>query len=106
MRFLRIEAVVRTDRNAALMAVSDAISGSGGWIVDHSLFSDVMAVITFAVPADRTGDLGRALDAAGIPVTPAPPDSMGGAEGEVSGQLTLTFANGTGDLRRTVPAFQ
>lgn len=105
MRFLRVEAVVRADRNAALMAAADAIDGSGGWIVDHTLFSDVMAVINFAVPADRTGAVGRALAGAGIPISPAPPEGMGTAEQEVFGQLTITFPGGTGDLRRAVPAF-
>lgn len=108
MRFLRIESVVRTDRNAALTAVADAISGCGGWIVDHTLFSDMMAVIAFAVPAGRTGDLGRALAVAGIPVTPPLPDPVAApaeADRELSGQLTLTFPGGTGDMRRTVPAF-
>lgn len=106
MRFLRIEAVVRSDRNAALTAAADAIGQCGGWIVDHTLFSDVMAVLRFAVPANRAGDLGRALAAAGIAVTPPPEETMGDAAQEVNGLLTLTFATGTGDLRRVVPAFQ
>ncbi|AWJ90676.1 hypothetical protein Sp245p_13190 [Azospirillum baldaniorum] len=110
MSILRFEAVLQTDRTAALMAAADGITGSGGWIVDHTLFSDVMAVIAFCVPANRTTALGDALAAAGIlvspPLPPSLPETDEAAERELQGQLTLTFAKGTGDLRHEVPAFE
>ncbi|SMH52626.1 hypothetical protein [Azospirillum agricola] len=103
--FVRFDAVVATDRNQALMAVADALGASGGWIEDHTLFSDVMAVVRFSLPGDRLGDLGRALAAAGLVLDP-PVASVAAVSGaELSGQLTLTFSRGTGDLRRAVPAF-
>jgi len=105
MLFLRLSAMVRTDRNAAIHAATEAIQAAGGWITDHALYSDVMAVLNFQVPGDRTGDLGRALADAGIAATPPPPGRMGTPDQDVSGQLTLTFPGGTGDLRRDVPAF-
>lgn len=100
--FLKYEAVITLDRNAALTAVADALGTAGGWIVDHTLFSDVMATIRFALPGDRTGVFEAALADAGVRVEPS--EGTAGAE-EVNGAITLTFARGTGDLRREVPAF-
>ncbi|WP_376957391.1 hypothetical protein ABNQ39_10095 [Azospirillum sp. A26] len=100
--FLKYEAVATLERNAALTAVADALGAAGGWIVDHTLFSDVMATVRFALPGDRTGLFETALADAGLRVEPAAVTA--GAE-EVNGAITLTFARGTGDLRRDVPAF-
>lgn len=100
--FLKYEAVVAMDRNAALTAVADALGAAGGWIVDHTLFSDVMATVRFALPGDRTGFFETALAEAGVKVDPA---AGSGAAEELNGAITLTFAQGTGDLRRDVPAF-
>ncbi|QJE74100.1 hypothetical protein HHL28_14290 [Aerophototrophica crusticola] len=105
MKFIRLEAIIHADRHATLAAAADAISAGGGWVTDHSLLSDVMAILNFQVPADSTGRLAAALLAAGIPAKPALPETMGNGAEDVSGQLTLTFPQGTGDLRRAVPAF-
>ncbi|KAA0597950.1 hypothetical protein J2848_001563 [Azospirillum lipoferum] len=100
--FLKYEAVVAMDRNGALTAVADALGAAGGWIVDHTLFSDVMATIRFSLPGDRTGAFEAALADAGLTVDPAPGRSDAV---ELNGAITLTFTQGTGDLRRDVPAF-
>lgn len=101
---LAFDLVVTMDRNAALTAVADALGGTGGWIVDHSLFSDVMAVVRFALPGDRATDFGARLAEHGLMLDPAPTDQPTGDE--ITGRLTLTFTRGTGDLKRAVPAFQ
>lgn len=101
--FLRYEVVVAIDRNAALTAVADALATAGGWIVDHTLFSDTMATVRFELPGDRVAALERALAAASLAVEPASVD--GGAAAELKGMITLIFSRGTGDLRRDVPAF-
>lgn len=100
--FLKYEAVTTMERNAALTAVAGALGAAGGWIVDHTLFSDIMATIRFALPGDRTGIFEAALADAGLTVEPAA--GTAGAE-EVNGAISLTFARGSGDLRRDIPAF-
>lgn len=104
--FLELEAIIHIDRHAALAAATDAIGEAGGWIVDHTLLSDMMAVIGFQIPAPHVGALARCLSRRGIAVAPTPPDSMGSASDEVNGRLSLIFAKGKGDLRQDVPAFQ
>lgn len=100
--FLKYEAVVAVDRNEALTAVADALAAAGGWIVDHTLFSDAMATVRFELPGDRVAAFERALADAGLAVGPA---AAGGAAAELKGTITLIFSRGTGDLRRDVPAF-
>ncbi len=107
--FLRIEIVTVAERHQALTATADALGAAGGWIVDHTLFSDVMAVIRFSLPVDRVGEFARLLIQAGLipdpPLAAPPPGAPTGADAEIAGQLTLTFSGGSGDLRRAVPAF-
>ncbi len=101
---LKFDVVATMDRNAALTAAADALNGAGGWIVDHSLFSDLMAVIRFALPGDRLSEFGQRL--ADRDLTPDPVPQDGPSSDDVAGILTLTFVQGCGDLRRDVPAFQ
>ncbi|MBR9973528.1 hypothetical protein [Magnetospirillum sulfuroxidans] len=104
--FLRLEAIVHTERHSALDAVTQSILTIGGWIIDHTLFSDVMAVVNFEFPADQSGRLIHTLACHGITASAIPPETIGTAETEIAAHLTLTFAQGSGDLRREVPAFQ
>jgi hypothetical protein len=104
--FLRLEATVHIERHSALSAAAESILAIGGWIISHTLFSDVMAVVNFEFPADRSSQMIHTLASHGITVTPIPLEIIGPAETEIVGQLTLTFAQGSGDLRRDVPAFQ
>lgn len=105
--FLKYESVVAIDRNAALTAVADALAAAGGWIVDHTLFSDAMATVRFELPGDRVAAFEGALAAAGLAVEPASVESAAadGGAAELKGMITLIFSRGTGDLRRDVPAF-
>ncbi|HYC06074.1 MAG TPA: hypothetical protein VED40_22485 [Azospirillaceae bacterium] len=105
MPFLRLRIYTAMERNAAITATEEAVVGCGGWLVDHSLFSDAMATLNIALPADQSGALGHALAAAGLKPEAPPPETMGAADSEIMGQITLTFTAGTGDLRREVPAF-
>lgn len=106
-RFLRLSAIVRTDRNAAISAAERAIASAGGWITNFTLLSNAAATLLFEVPADRVRDLEAAF--AAIPL-PLDADSAGqlaqdGAAGDLRGSLSLTFLHDEPDLRRAVPAF-
>jgi len=100
---LRLRSFVGGDRHAAITAAASAITACGGWVVEHTLFSDIMAVINFQLPAGEVASLADRLGSAGIPVSPPAPAGTGAAE--LVGQLVLIFPNGTGNLRHTVPAF-
>lgn len=100
---IRLEAVTHRPFSAVLMEVADAIGAVGGWVVNHQLFSNVMLMAAFEVPADRVGALAAALEERQIALTGFTIPE--GLVGDVRGQLTVTVQNEGPDMRRTVPAF-
>ncbi|MCP5371342.1 MAG: hypothetical protein H6907_06365 [Hyphomicrobiales bacterium] len=104
MTFARISVCTAMERNRALSEAREAITGSGGWIVDHKLFSNAMATLNFEVPAGKAETLVARLEQAGLqPETGA--DFPPGGTGDLRGQITLTFIHREPDLKREVPAF-
>jgi len=109
-RFLRLSAIVRSERNATISAAEQAMSSAGGWIVHFTLLSNAAATLMFEVPSDRVRELAAALAAIPLPLDAESraqlaewPDALG--PGDVMGTLALTFLHGEPDLRREVPAF-
>lgn len=105
---MRLEIITRMDRNDALSAVRSAINHSGGWIMDHTLFSNVSASIRFEIPAPSAGRLVEQLIVASLPpvaggdVPECGPDK---SIEELQGNISLTFIHDETDLRRPVPSF-
>ncbi|MEH6632789.1 MAG: hypothetical protein V7776_18375 [Halopseudomonas aestusnigri] len=104
MTFFRVSIMTSMERNAAISKVSDAISNSGGWIVNHTLLSNVAATLNFELPSEETEGLLLHLEELSFH-----PDVDGdvpqGKEGDLRGQITLTFIHNNPDLKRDVPAF-
>ena len=48
---IRLESVCRRPFNEAVFEACSAITTCGGWIKDHRLYSNMMAMIAFEVPA-------------------------------------------------------
>lgn len=88
MKVLQLDTVWREERYTAIAGVKETIAEAGGWLVDHRLNCDLMAVLRFALPSDRSGALTCALAERHMPVEPARDETKG-----------------TGYLRRKVPAF-
>jgi len=106
--FLRLRITTAMERNAALSAIREAIVGCRGWIVDHSLFSNISATVNFEIPGDAVARLTARLADAGLPAEteddpPAPPADADG--GDLRGSLAVTFIHDEPDLKRDVPAF-
>ncbi|BAI74457.1 hypothetical protein AZL_a09260 (plasmid) [Azospirillum sp. B510] len=108
---LCLSGMTTIERHRAIAAVSDAISAGGGWIVDHTLFSNIMATIRFAIPFEGLEVLKERCNAAGIKLdadTPAELEQAGTAkpraQGEINASLTLTFVHNEPDLRIEIPA--
>lgn len=81
-----------------------AVTGCGGWIVNHLLFSNMTANITFELPSERTVPFVQKLKDSGFsPAIEGAPQLGGG--GDVRGMLVLTFLHDDPDLKRDVPAF-
>ncbi len=101
---LRLEAVARDGFHTSVNAASEAITCVGGWVSDHSLLSDAMAVLRFEVPADRVHALLDELAARGLKAELAGEVPAHGKD--MVGRLTLHFSRASGDLRRDVPPLQ
>jgi hypothetical protein len=105
MRVLQLSAVTRGERHDATSRVEEAINRCGGWLVDFSLFSNVMTVLRFEAPVARLSELARALAKVDIPLDEPSQEALRAmtGEGEVLGTLQLTFIHGEPELRRAVP---
>lgn len=66
MPHLRFAGSTRVERNAMIDRANAAIGTAGGWIIDHTLFSNLMITLTFSLPADKGIALRDALAAAGL----------------------------------------
>jgi hypothetical protein len=104
MKFLRISIHTAIECNEALSKVREAIGGCGGWIVDHSLFSNALATVNTELPPSKTElFIGKLEDATFHPrIDVEVPE---GEEGDLRVQVQLTFIHQDPDLKRNVPAF-
>ncbi len=101
---MRLEAVTRREQAPALHDIAEAIGAGGGWIVNHQLYSNAMAMVAFTMPGDALAALSDRLGTAGISlVGQAGSRPAGPAERQI--QLVVTFLHGGPDLARPVPAF-
>jgi len=105
VRFLQLSATTRVQRHDATARAEEIINRCGGWIVDFSLFSNIMTVLRFEVPVARLPELARGLAEADLHLDEPSQTALRAmtGEGEVFGTLQLTFIHGEPDLRREVP---
>jgi hypothetical protein len=105
---LALSAIVRGERHAGLSAARDAIGATGGWVLDVELFGDMAACLRLEVPSGSAVALAEALAAGGVdldaPSRAVLADLASHADIDAPGTLSLTFAQGRGDLRLTKPA--
>lgn len=99
---IRLEAISHLAFHAAIFNASEHIMTCGGWIKNHELYSDLMAMIAFEMPASMYEPFAQALTSEGIKVKPLL--QWPHSDRDISGQLTINFLSGTGDLRRPVLA--
>ena len=104
MQFFRLTIVTKIERNLALSQLRDCVSGHSGWIVDHTLFSNMAATLNVELPVASVVDFKTALERAGfsVKVDGAYPT---GETGDIRGNLSITFIHNDPDLKQTVPAF-
>jgi hypothetical protein len=104
MKFLRVAIFTAIERNEAIAKAREVIDQSGGWISSHTLLSNLAATINFELPLNRAMPFIQKLNEVGFQpkVEGAMPKSE---DGDLRGQLTLTFVHHEPDLKREVPAF-
>jgi hypothetical protein len=107
---LSIEGVTQHPRHEVIAAVSQAILGAGGFIMDSRFFSNLAVFIAFEIESDKLARLWNALTA--LPVNfSALPDGLVTESAstvavgtEINGHLSIRFVHQEPDLRISVPA--
>lgn len=110
-KFLMMSGITKEDRHQVTADVNNAISTSGGWIVDHTLFSNIAIAIRFSLPSERLDDFRHRVIAAGVRLDD---ESLLNIQAMVEGHmsspvdltasLNITFIHDEPDLRREIPS--
>ncbi|MFD2207763.1 hypothetical protein [Kiloniella antarctica] len=104
VKFFRVSVMTSMERNEAITKISDAIGHNGGWIVNHTLLSNVAATLNFELPYIQVEDfLTKLKELSFYPVVEG--DVPQTKESDLRGQVTVTFMHNKPDLKRTIPAF-
>lgn len=108
-KFLNLSGITAIERHQAISAASDAITAGGGWIIDHTLFSNMMATIRFSLPPDGQRILQKQIKAADIHLDADSTAALNqiispSTQDEILGALSLTFVHHEPDLRMEIPA--
>lgn len=100
---LRLQIISHSGRNHAISLITSSITGCGGWVIDHHLFSNMAASINFECPGAALTLLVEELTANSLS-----PDVVGDlpkTPDDVRCCLTITFIHDDPDMKRDVPAF-
>jgi len=111
-KFLQLNATSRGPRHQIIELAKDAITASGGWIIDFRLFSNLSICINFELPFDQVGRLRDALAEIDMRLSDAGFQTLealagitnqDGQPAELMGSLQITFIHDDPDLRIPVP---
>lgn len=106
VRALELHAVTAEPHDQVLPRLGDALDRADLRILDVHLFSDLQAAVMLEVTGPGVSRLGEHLAPLGVRLTDASARALDAARSErievVS--LEISFAHGTGELRRVVPA--
>lgn len=110
-KLVMLAAVTRINRHQATADINDAVAACGGWILQHTLFSNIATTFLFELPPARFSDLAAhlaaqhvVLDAESLArMTESGTDAAEGGR-ERTASLNVTFIHDEPDLRREIPA--
>lgn len=114
--FIRLNSSTRHERHTVIAHARDAISKSGGWILDFKMFSNVSINIVFQMALGDVGKLAQALEQVEIKLYQESVEALDGfvqmskelprekLEAEIFGTLQITFIHKDKDLKIIVPS--
>lgn len=109
--FLMMSGVTKADRHRVTAEVNDAISAAGGWVINHTLFSNIAITIQCSLLAERLDDFRERVIGAGVRLDDESLARIGAAVAQhasetmdMTASLNVTFIHDEPDLRREVPA--
>jgi len=111
-KFLQLNAMTRGQRHQIIELAKDAITASGGWIMDFKFFSNASICINFELSSNQVARLHEALAEIDLRLSEASFQSLeelagitsqGGQPAELMASLQITFIHDEPDLRIPVP---
>lgn len=106
-----ISGVTKADRHQVTADVNNAISAAGGWVVNHTLFSNIAITIQFSLPSRRLDEFLDRVIAASVKLDDdsiarirAMDEKPSPKPADVTASLNITFMHNEPDLRRENPA--
>jgi hypothetical protein len=110
-RRLVLSALSRRDRRAVVSDVNDAIQDRGGWVDNHTAFSNIAIALMFTLPegairpfVEDLIHLGVSLDQDSLEAALGSEPTEGRGERDQGCALNITFIHDEPDLRRDIPA--
>lgn len=115
-KVLRLDGVTAEGRHEVIGRVKEAISASGGDLLDFHQFSNVSLCLNFEIAAARLGTFrallaraglrlsGESLDALAAACEAARPEGGRPPAGELAATLAIVFVHDEPDLRIEVPS--
>lgn len=109
--FLMMSGVSKEGRPQVTSTVSVTSSATGGWVISHTLFSNIAITIQFSLPEQKLGEFQDHAIAAGVRLDN---DSLAKIRkviernaprtAEFTTSLNITFMHNEPDLRQEIPA--
>jgi len=109
--FLKLSGVTKRDRNQVIAEINAAISEAGGWLIDHTLFSNIAITLQFELSEEGIKESEKSLSRSKVILQG---DSNADFETAITAcaqynvdiktTLNVTFTHDDPDLRREVAA--
>lgn len=115
-RFLRLNAITRAPRGEVLLALDEALSRAGTWVLQHNLYSNISVALVVTLEAGSLPELARELGAlplslyqesrAALEQASAAAAELPEAqrEQELHATIEVLFVHDDPDLRHEVPS--
>lgn len=106
---LKLEGFTTRARHGVVFEVTESILGSGGVILDHQQFSNLVLRLSIEIWRERLGELLAGIEAAGVSlsrtsVEEAETISREATDARIAGSLVIRFVSDEPDLRVPAPA--
>ena len=106
-----ISGVSKCERHQLINDIADIIGKSEGWIIDHTMFSNIALTLRLALPESNLGILMQSLnkieigyDESGMTALKQAIAGYTGGDSEINLSINVTFVHTDPDLRGEVPA--
>lgn len=110
-RIVMLTGATHANRHQVTAEINDAVVAAGGWVADHTFFSNIATNFRMVLPPQGLSRFRELVVAAGVHLDAESEKAIGdliankkGLPEEIPASLNVTFIHDEPDLRREVPA--